>query len=73
MTRATISTFTLPSSAAPRFRRLKVARATTNTFNNTVIVEVVAAVVAVVVMSLARGRKGGGGGGGPFAPLGQPG
>ena len=34
MARATMFTFTLLSSAAPRFRRLKMARATTNTFNN---------------------------------------
>ena len=32
MTRATMNTFTLPSSAAPRFRCLKMTRATTNTF-----------------------------------------
>ena len=34
MTRATMNTFTLPSSATPGFRRLKMARATTSTFNN---------------------------------------
>jgi len=33
MTRATMNTFTLPSSVAPGFRHLKMARATTNTFN----------------------------------------
>jgi len=34
MTRAMMNTFTLPSSAAPGFRRMKMARATTSTFNN---------------------------------------
>ena len=34
MTRATMNTFTLPFAAAPGFRRVKMARATTNTFNN---------------------------------------
>ena len=32
MTRATMTTFTLPSSAAPGFRRLNITRVTTNTF-----------------------------------------
>ena len=34
MARVTINTFTLPSSAAPGFHRMKLTRATTNTFNN---------------------------------------
>jgi len=34
MTRATMSSFTLPSFAASGFCRLKMTRATTNTFNN---------------------------------------
>jgi len=47
MTRATMSTFTLPSFAAPEFRRMKMTHATTSTM--------VAAAAAVVVTSLARG------------------
>ena len=43
---------TLPSFAAPGFRRMKMARATTSTM--------VAAAAAVVVTSLARGGEGGG-------------
>ena len=52
MTRATMNNFTLPSFAAPGFRRMKMARVTTSTM--------VAAAAAVVVTNLARGGKGGG-------------
>ena len=52
MTRATINTFTLPSFAAPEFRRMKMTRATTSTK------AVVAA--AVVVTNPARGGEDGG-------------
>ena len=43
---------TLPSFAAPGFRRMKMTRATTSTM--------VVVVAAVVVTSLARGGEGGG-------------
>jgi len=52
MTRATMKTFTLPSFAAPEFRRMKMPRATTRTM--------VVVVAAVVVTSLARGGEDGG-------------
>ena len=42
----TLNTFTLPSFAAPGFRRMKMARATTSTM--------VVAAAAVVVTNLAR-------------------
>ena len=51
VTRSTMNTFTLPSFAAPGFRRMKIARAKTSTM--------VAAAAAVVVTSLARGGEGG--------------
>ena len=50
MTRATMNTFTLPSFAAPGFRRMKMTRATTSTM--------VVAAAAEVVTNLARGGKG---------------
>ena len=50
MTRSTMNTFTLPSFAAPGFRRMKVTRATTSTM--------AAAAVVVVVTNLARGGEG---------------
>ena len=50
MARATLNTFTLPSFAAPGFRRMKMARATARTR--------VVVVAAVVVTNLARGGKG---------------
>ena len=49
VTRSTMNTFTLPSFAAPEFRRMKMARATTSTM-------VVVVVAAVVVTNLARGE-----------------
>ena len=49
MTRATANSFTLPSFAAPGFRRMKSTRATTST--------VVAAAAAVVVTSFALEEK----------------
>jgi len=52
MTRAAMNTFTLPSFAAPEFRHMKMARATTSTM--------VVAAAAVVVTNLARGGEGGG-------------
>jgi len=52
MTLATMNTFTLPSFAAPGFRRMKMTRATTSTM--------LAAATAVVVIDLARGGEGGG-------------
>jgi len=52
-----MSAFALPSSAAPGFRRLKMTRATTITFNSTI---VVAAAAAAVVTHLARRGEGGG-------------
>jgi len=52
MARAKMSTFTLPSFAAPGFRRMKIARATTSTM--------VVVAAAVVVTSLVRGGEGGG-------------
>ena len=51
MTRVTTKTFTLPSFAAPGFRRMKMARATTST------TAAAAAAVVVVVTNLARGGK----------------
>ena len=50
MARATMRTFTLPSSAAPGFRRMKVPRAAMNTYNNN--------------LNWRKGCCGGGGGGG---------
>jgi len=47
MTRATMSTFTPPSFAAPGFRRMKMTRATTRKM-------VAAAAAVVVVTNLAR-------------------
>jgi len=53
MTRAAMNTFTLPSFAAPEFRRMKMTRATTSAM-------VAAAAAVVVVTNPARGGEGGG-------------
>ena len=52
MTLGTMNTFTPQSFAAPGFRRMKMARATTST--------IVAAAAVVEVTSLARGEEEGG-------------